>query len=300
MEIEKSLKHISPEWGLVSVCFLWGSSFILIATALESISPGLLVTSRFILGALLTALIMGKELKNITRVDWMGGLWAGTCIFFGYFLQTVGLQTIPSSISAFLTALYVPFVPLLQLILFRKVPELTVGLGIAVAFGGMLLILDPTKLSFSGSFGEWLTIASALACALEIIVIGKFATQCNPKAFCLTQLTVVAAWSTAYTIAFEDIYVNWNPTLIVCIAILAGMIAFNQIVINWAQKTVSPTKAVLIYTLEPVFAGIIGWLVGEKIGLMAAFGGVLVVASVIISSWLPRYIQEKKLACKKE
>ena len=78
------------------------------------------------------------------------------------------------------------------------------------------------------------------------------------------------------------------------------MIAFNQIVINWAQKTVSPTKAVLIYTLEPVFAGIIGWLVGEKIGLMAAFGGVLVVASVIISSWLPRYIQERKLACKKE
>ena len=210
MEIGKSLKHISPEWGLVSVCFLWGSSFILIATALESISPGLLVTSRFILGALLTALIMGKELKNITRVDWMGGLWAGTCIFFGYFLQTVGLQTIPSSISAFLTALYVPFVPLLQLILFRKVPELTVGLGIAVAFGGMLLILDPTKLSFSGSFGEWLTIASALACALEIIVIGKFATQCNPKAFCLTQLTVVAAWSTAYTIAFEDVYVSWN------------------------------------------------------------------------------------------
>ena len=82
--------------------------------------------------------------------------------------------------------------------------------------------------------------------------------------------------------------------------VLAGMIAFNQIVINWAQKTVSPTKAVLIYTLEPVFAGIIGWLVGEKIGLMAAFGGVLVVASVIISSWLPRYIQERKLACKKE
>ena len=40
----------------------------------------------------------------------------------------------------------------------------------------------------------------------------------------------------SYTIAFEDVYVSWNPTLIVCIAILAGMIAFNQIVINWAQK----------------------------------------------------------------
>ncbi len=294
MSSSNPLNKISPEWGLVAVCFLWGSSFILIATALKSISPGLLVTLRFSAGALLTMLVIGKELKNISSIDWIAGFWAGTCIFFGYFLQTVGLQTIPSSISAFLTALYVPFVPLLQLILFRKAPELTVGIGIVMAFIGMLLILDPRTLSFNGSFGEWLTIASALACALEILVIGKYATRCNPKAFCLTQLTVVAAWSLLYTISFEDVCIRPDASLIVCVFILAAMIAFNQIVINWAQKTISPTKAVLIYTLEPVFAGIIGWLAGEKIGLMAASGGVLVVLSVIISSWLPKYLSERK------
>ena len=46
-------------------------------------------------------------------------------------------------------------------------------------------------------------------------------------------------------------------------AILIGMIVFNQVMMCWAQKFVSPTRAVLIYTLEPVFAGIIGYAIGE-------------------------------------
>ena len=96
--------------------------------------------------------------------------------FLGYFLQTVGLQTITSSISAFLTALYVPFVPLFQWIIFRKRPTPIIAGGILFAFLGMLLILDPTKISFNGNIGEWLTIASAAACAMEILVLGASPT----------------------------------------------------------------------------------------------------------------------------
>ena len=79
----------------------------------------------------------------------------------------------------------------------------------------------------------------------------------------------------------------------VCMAILIGMIVFNQVMMCWAQKFVSPTRAVLIYTLEPVFAGIIGYAIGEPFTKGAVVGAVMVVLSILISSWLPGYLKNR-------
>ena len=289
----------APEWALVLVTALWGSSFILLSLSLKGLSPALLVALRFSGGALLMACILRTKLLNLKRSDWIAGFCTGSCIFLGYFLHTIGLQTITSSISAFLTALYVPFVPIFQLIFFRRRPGLVVSCGVLSAFVGMLLILDPTNLSLAGNFGEWITIASAAACAMEILVLGHFANKCNPMLFCFTQLTTVALWSTLYCFTFEDIKFEPTALTFVCMAILIGMIAFNQLAMSWAQKSVPPTRAVLIYTLEPVFAGLIGWTIGEPLGWNALLGGSLVVLSILISNWLPSYLKtstfEKKI-----
>ena len=121
--------NVSPEWGLVMVTALWGSSFILLSLSLKGLSPWLLVAFRFRGGAVLMACLLRSTLFKLKKEDWIAGCATGTCIFLGYFLQTVGLQTITSSISAFLTALYVPFVPLFQWILFRKRPTPIIEIG---------------------------------------------------------------------------------------------------------------------------------------------------------------------------
>lgn len=289
---------IRPEWGLVAVTALWGSSFILLSLSLKGISPGLLVALRFGGGAILMACLLRSALFKLRLQDWIAGLSTGTCIFFGYFLQTVGLETITSSISAFLTALYVPFVPLFQWVLFRKRPSAVITAGIVMAFIGMMLILDPTTISLHGNIGEWLTIASAAACALEIIILGHFANSCDPKAFCFTQLVTVTFWSSVYCLGFEQIRFDPTPVTYLCMAVLIGMIVFNQVMMCWAQKFVSPSRAVLIYTLEPVFAGIIGALVGEPFTKGAIVGATLVVLSILISSWLPGYLKNRRrIAC---
>lgn len=287
---------IAPEWALVVVCALWGTSFYLLSVSLRDISPGLLVALRFSFGALLMGLILRSKLLTIRTKDMIAGFATGTFIFFGYFLQTVGLQTIPSSISAFLTALYVPFVPLLQFILLRKKPGWIVGGCILLAFCGMALIIDPTKLSFDGSFGEWITVLSAVSCALEIIILGHFAGLCDPKVFCFTQLVSVSIWSWLFCGFFETIRFTPTPSLIICLSILTAMIVFNQFAMNWGQKFVPPARAALIYTLEPVFAGIVGFIVGERLSTMALLGALLVVGSVLCSNWLPRYLKDKRIA----
>ncbi len=285
---------IAPEWILVIVSALWGTSFYLLSLSLQDISPGLLVAVRFTFGSLIMALILRGQLLTIRSKDIIAGFATGTFIFFGYFLQTVGLQTIQSSISAFLTALYVPFVPLLQFILLKKKPGWIVGSGIFIAFCGMVLIIDPTKLSFNGSFGEWITVLSAVSCALEIIVLGHFAGLCEPKVFCFTQLVSVAAWSWFYCASFEAAHLTMTPSLVICLSILTAMIVFNQYAMSWGQKFVPASRAVLIYTLEPVFAGIVGFLVGERLTTMALIGAFLVVGSVVCSNWLPGYLKSRE------
>lgn len=284
---------IRPELALVAVTALWGTSFILLSISLKGLSPALLVTLRFGGGALLMACLLRGSLFKLRKTDWIAGVSTGFFIFLGYFLQTIGLQTITSSISAFLTALYVPFVPLFQFVLFRKKPSPIVTGGIVFAFIGMMLILDPTTISLSGSIGEWLTIASAAACAMEIIVLGHFANECDPKAFCFTQLVTVSMLSGLYCLGFEE--VRFEPTMstYLCMLILIGMIVFNQVAMCWAQKFVSPSRAVLIYTLEPVFAGIIGYAVGEPFTVSAVCGAVMVVLSILVSSWLPGYLTNR-------
>ncbi len=283
-----------PELALVIVACLWGLSFILIAIALRSCSPALLVSIRFTCGALVTALLLGKKVFKLTKTDWQGGFAAGSCMFFGYFLQTVGMQTIPSSISAFLTSLYVPFVPALQLLLFRKVPSLIVGVGIITAFIGMTIILDPTTLTFEGSFGELVTILCAVFCAFEILFISKFADKCSAGGFAFTQLTVVAFWASLYALAFEDIHLEITPSFVICMSILVGMVAVNQTLMSWGQRYVPAAKAALIYTLEPVSAGIVGVIVGEALTGHGIIGGIIVVLSVVICSWLPKYLKERR------
>jgi drug/metabolite transporter (DMT)-like permease len=52
---------------------------------------------------------------------------------------------------------------------------------------------------------------------------------------------------------------------------------------NWAQRSVSPTRATVIYTGEPVWAGIFGRIAGERLPLLALVGAAFIVAGVLVS-----------------
>ena len=116
----------------------------------------------------------------------------GCCIFGVYTLQTIGLASIPSSTSAFLTGLYVGFVPLLQWLIYKSVPQPVTIATIVLAFTGMTLFANPFSVNLSGQFGEWVTVLSALICAAEILSISHFTQGCRPLQLSFTQLIAVA------------------------------------------------------------------------------------------------------------
>ncbi|HLZ78500.1 MAG TPA: DMT family transporter, partial [Sphingomonas sp.] len=79
-----------------------------------------------------------------------------------------------------------------------------------------------------------------------------------------------------------------TPVILACGIGLGVASAFIQLAMNWAQKTVSPTRATLIYSSEPVFAGALGRMVGERLGVSGWAGAGLILFGVIVSEWRPR------------
>ena len=89
------------------------------------------------------ALIAGRGLVRVTALELGVGFVTGLAVALANGLQAIGLQYIPSSMSAFLTALYVPMVPIAQLLFMREMPKPMAWLGILFAFAGMALLAGP-------------------------------------------------------------------------------------------------------------------------------------------------------------
>lgn len=133
------------ECVLILITMVWGVTFLLVQHALTASGPMFFVGLRFAAAAVIVSLFSLRSLRGITLFELKAGMFIGVSIMLGYGLQTIGLQTIPSSQSAFITALYVPFVPLLQWLVLGRRPGLMPSLGIMLAFTGLMLLSGPER-----------------------------------------------------------------------------------------------------------------------------------------------------------
>lgn len=276
------------EGVLVFITMLWGSTFLILQTALQWSGPLGLVAVRFGLAALLLGLLSGRHrLAGLSRLELRAGLSTGLVMIGVYGLQTAGLRQIASSKSAFLTALYVPAVPLMVWLSGQVAPDRRAWLGIAVAFGGMVLLAGPGLWGpFTGlATGDVLTLGAALLAALEIVLISRYSPDCDPRRLALVQTTVVGMGAGAIALWRGESMPQPEFGFLICVGALAAMSAFIQFAMSWAQQTVPATHATLIYALEPVWAGLIGAWAGERFGRGDWGGAGLILLGIVIGSW---------------
>jgi drug/metabolite transporter (DMT)-like permease len=277
------------ELALVAVTMLWGTTFLIIHTAMQYSGPLFFVGLRFVTAGLIGWVVFRRAMRGITRTELLAGTVIGASIFAGYGLQTYGLQTVSSSMSGFITALYVPIVPLLQWLVWRKAPSLMTLIGVTLAFIGLVLLAGPTTAGLSLSAGEIATLIGAFAIAIEVILIGYFAGKVNVQRITVVQTGAAGVLSfLCMPIAGESIpEFSW-----VWLAAAVGLGLSSMVIqftMNWAQRTVTPTRATLIYASEPVWAGIVGRIAGDRLPAVAIIGGALIVLGVLVSEFkLPR------------
>ncbi|QXH34224.1 DMT family transporter [Pseudomonas muyukensis] len=271
------------ELVLVFITMLWGGTFLIVHNVMTVSGPMFFVGLRFAAAALFVGLVSARSLAGLTFTELKAGLLIGVSIMLGYGLQTMGLQTISSSQSAFITALYVPFVPLLQWLVLGRRPGLMPSIGIGLAFVGLMLLAGPEGGSLHFSEGELVTLVSAVAIAGEIILISRYAGKVDVRRVTVVQLATASALAFLMIVPTQERIADFSWLLVASAVGLGAMSAVIQVAMNWAQKSVSPTRATLIYAGEPVWAGIVGRIAGERLPGVALIGGLLIVLAVVVS-----------------
>ncbi|HVX67154.1 MAG TPA: DMT family transporter, partial [Bryobacteraceae bacterium] len=132
--------------------------------------------------------------------------------------------------------------------------------------------------------GDLVTVACAVAFALQILLVGHFVPKFGFQALTLVQVTTAAVLGAGTFWWIETPEVRWTPGLIAAVAItglVATAFAFSSQ--SWAQQHTTPTRTALILALEPVFAWGTSFVVsGELLSTRATVGAGLILAGILI------------------
>lgn len=270
---------------LVLATLVWGASFVVTRGAVQTVPPLLFVGCRFLVAAGLVALLTRPDLAALRRVELRSGLLIGTAMLGGYALQAIAMHRgIDSGRAAFISALYVPLVPLLQVVLLRRMPAARVWAGLALACAGLVLMAGRQGAGGGDRIAALLVLAGALCIAAEILLVGVFAGGVDPRRLAVVECVTLGLLCMAGFAASGAPLPTPHPAWIVSALALGLASACLQIAVNWAQRSVSPARATLIYTMEPVWAGLFATLAGEHMGAPAIAGAALILASVLVSA----------------
>ncbi len=277
------------ELALVGVTIVWGSSFVLVKSALDDISTLVFLALRFLFAS--SALLVAFRLSGPLRLGGgtRAGLLAGLCLFAAYFLQTMGLRFTTASKSAFLTSLCTALVPLFGSAVYRIAPRGRELAGVVLAITGTGLMTLPGA-SMAANRGDLLTVGAAAAFAFHILTIGHFTGRVGFQGLSVLQLAAVAVLAGGSFWWAEECFVRWSP-LVVAAILVTGLFctALAFTVQAWAQRHTTPARTALIFALEPVSAMITSYFVeGEVLTVRAAGGAALILAGVLAVELKPR------------
>ncbi|MFN8390409.1 MAG: DMT family transporter [Bdellovibrionota bacterium] len=271
--------------GLIYAALVWGSTFVMVKQAIAGVHPLLLVGYRFLLAAgMLWLISIVVRRSNRRPKDLVPGAIVGFVLWLVYVPQTIGLAYTTAANSAFITGLFVVFVPLFGRIFFDTRPTPKDLLSVLLAVAGLYVLTGKLQ---AMNTGDLLTLITAAAYALHVLLTDRYVRDgVDPIALCIQQFVVTAVLSIllGYVLG-APLEVRSNEALgaIVFLAVFPTVSAF--LIQAYAQRYTTAIKVALIFSLEPVFAAIFAWTWGgEPFQLHSAVGGLLIVGGMVVSA----------------
>jgi drug/metabolite transporter (DMT)-like permease len=272
------------ELVLFSTTFIWGSTFVVVKLSSTEISPSLFVSLRFGLGALLFALFLSKQLSQITKETLKSGILLGVLLGTGIVIQNYGIYLTTASKSAFITGLMVIFTPIAQFVIERQPPKAGNVIGIIIVTTGLYLLTSPDGGGINA--GDLLVLSSAAIFGLYIVYLDIHSKNKNPLHLSFVQVSVTSL-TAAVTLPFEKIHFSSSSSLLISIFYMG---IFATVVTTYSQtrfqKDTTPTRAAVIFTIEPVIAAILAYfMLGEILGTVGIIGGALILTGIAVSEF---------------
>ncbi len=271
---------------------IWGFAFVAQRVGMDYVGPFTFNGIRFALGAcsLLPLIFFLKQKnkdENYGQQEGTGvvgaGILAGSVLFLGASLQQIGLVYTTAGKAAFITCLYIVFVPMIG-IFFKQYISLTTWLGSIITIAG-LYILCVKDTSFLISYGELLELIGSLFWTIHILLIDRFSRKVNVLQLSFIQFMTCAILSMITALFIETIsLISLQDALVPILygGIASVGIAYTLQVVG--QKNAQPSHAAIILSMETVFAAIGGWIIlNEKLTSREVVGCGIMLAGMLLS-----------------
>jgi drug/metabolite transporter (DMT)-like permease len=269
---------------LILTTILWGTSFIITKNITEDVPIFFYIGLRFAI-ALVGFIPFFPYLKHLNKRVLLMGLGTGMLYFFGFAIQTIGLQTTTAGKTGFITGLSVIIVPFIAWLGFKKPLNKRIWVAVILSVGGMALLLLEGE---SGVIiGDLLVIICAFFWAFYIIYNDKFVRLVDIYSYSIIQIVVICCTGFIFSFAVQESYGSlsfspdfWYVMIYMGIVVMTLSILFQ----NWSQQHVAATQTAIIFALEPVFAVLFGFLIGgEVLSIFGWIGCSLIFMAIIIA-----------------
>lgn len=273
------------EAALLATTLVWGGTFAVVKIGMRDVSPLLLIAIRFLIGGGLMLLLFGRRLFPIPRQAILKGSILASFLFLGFVTQNIGLTITTASKSAFITGMMVIFVPLLQVVIERRPPRLGNVVGVAIVTLGLWCLTSPEGESFNT--GDALTVLCAVLFAVYIVYLDVVSKEMTTEQLVAIQMFATGLMAVAATAVFETPRFVASARAIAAMAYLTLLATvLTTYVQTRFQKDTTPTRAVVIFSVEPVIATAIAYvLLGETLGPLGVLGGALIIGGVLVSEF---------------
>jgi drug/metabolite transporter (DMT)-like permease len=300
------MKRYYGEGALLINAVVWGATFAIIKSALDFITPSTFIFLRFSLSTLILLPFIYKILINTNKETYIGGAVVGMFYFLGFAAQTVGLNYTSATKSGFITGTFVVMIPIFQLLIEKRAPRISNIIGIIFVFAGLVFLSSKgssllnifSEIGNDLNIGDFLTFLCAIFFALNIVYVDIMSKRYNyiPLVFMQIGMTGAGGFLLMMFLSLfriQNIHADFNSNLLFALfytSIFATII--TTILQTKFQKTVTPTKAGIIFSMEPIFAAIFAFfLLSEKISNFGLLGCLFIFGGLLISEVFDKYYE---------
>lgn len=292
--ISNKLKELGADFLLLMVAVAWGSTFFVVQTAVNETPVYTFLFWRFSLAGLLMALISFKQLRYLNLSVLKAGALLGLFMFLGYAFQTFALTYTYSSTVGFITGLSVIVVPFATYLIFKQKASIFSTLGAIIASTGLYFLTLNNELGLS--LGELYAFVCAMMFALHIVFTGHLSRKHNIYLLVTIQFFMVGICSLVggFMMGSSIVPPHVDSLFVNAIAIT---VIFATIFAFWVQTAMqrftTAAKTAIIFTMEPVSAGIFGYFfANELLTFPQICGAVMILGGMLIAELGSYYMEQ--------
>ena len=278
---------------LLGAAFFWGTTFVAQLEGMDGLGPFSYAVGRYLVGFLSLVVLLiftrrsrakERRQKNYRR-GFAIGLIIGVVLFIASSMQQIALQYSTAGKAAFITCLYIVFVPLGAKLLGKIIRrENLIGAGLAIV-GLYLLAVGE---GFSIQLGDAILFISAFFWTVHILMADRFANKVDVIELSATQIFITMIFSFVLMFALET--PSLPAMLNAAFPILYGGIMSSGVAFTlqiYGQKYSEPSTAAILMSFEAIFGALAGWFfLNEVMSLREILGCVLMLAGMLATQWM--------------